>query len=206
MNIEILDIGNPDVRKFQFDQLISNTEVEYPSSVSAQHSPLANKIFGFPWTSSVKVSKDHVVVTKQDWVDWDVLAEPLAGLIKEHFEMQRAEGVQEFEENPPPPTQNAKLSHSELSEKLAQDPRAVTVQKVLDTDINPMVASHGGKITLVDVGEDSVYVRLEGGCQGCSSSQATLKQGVELAIKRALPEVKNVIDVTDHAAGDNPFM
>lgn len=206
MNIEILDIGNSEFRKFQFDQSISNTEVEYPSSVAAQRSPLANKIFGFPWTSSVKVGRDHVLVKKQDWVDWEMLAEPLAGLIKEHFEMQRADGIQDFEENPPLPTANADLSSTELNEKLAKNPKAVTVQKILDTDINPMVASHGGKITLVDVAEDSVYVRLEGGCQGCSSSQATLKQGVELAIKRALPDVKNVIDVTDHASGHNPFM
>src|SRR5690606_35885918 len=143
MNIEILDIGSSEFRKFQFDQPISNTEVEYPSSVAAQRSPLANKIFGFPWTSSVKVAKDHVLVKKQDWVDWDMLAEPLAGLIREHFEMQRADGVQDFEENPPLPTQNAELDNTQLNEKLANNPKAVTVQKILDTDINPMVASHG---------------------------------------------------------------
>src|SRR5690606_37935439 len=125
---------------------------------------------------------------------------------KEHFEMQRAEGIQNFEENPPAETENVELSGTQLSEKLAQNPQAVRVQQVLDADINPMVASHGGRIALVDVKDDSVYVRREGGCQGCSSSHATLTQGVELAIKRALPDVKNVVDVTDHASGHNPFM
>jgi Fe-S cluster biogenesis protein NfuA len=206
MKVDIIDVGNPEFRKFAFDQIISNTVVDYPSSIQAQRSPLANKIFGFPWTEQVTVGTDHVLVKKQDWVDWEMLAEPLAGLIKEHFDMLKDEGIQNFEENPPIPTVEPTKSPEELNAKLAGNPLALQVQKILDTDINPMVASHGGKITLVDLTQDTVYVRLEGGCQGCSSSQATLKQGVEIAIKRALPAITNVIDVTDHKSGDNPFM
>jgi Fe-S cluster biogenesis protein NfuA len=206
MNVEIVDVGNPEFRKFVFDQPISNTVVDYPSSIQAQRSPLANKIFGFPWTEQVTVGMDHVLVKKQDWVDWEMLAEPLAGLIKEHFDMLKSEGVEQFEENPPLPKADSARSSAQLSEELAKNPYSAQVQKVLDNDINPMVASHGGKVTLVDLTEDTVYVRLEGGCQGCSSSQATLKQGVEMAIKRALPAIHNVIDVTDHASGHNPYM
>lgn len=206
MNVQIVDIGQAEFRKFTFDQTISKTEVEYPSSVAAQRSPLANKIFGFPWTEQVTVSQDFVIVKKQDWVDWEMLAEPLAGLIKEHFDMLKADGVQDFEENPPLPTIDPTKTAEQLSEGLAQNPFAAQVQQVLDKDINPMVASHGGKVSLVDLTQDTVYVRLEGGCQGCSSSKATLQQGVEVAIKRALPTILNVIDVTDHASGHNPYM
>ncbi|MES2769509.1 MAG: NifU family protein [Bdellovibrionota bacterium] len=206
MKVEIIDIGQPEFRKFTFDQTISKTEVEYPSSTQAERSPLANKIFGFPWTEQVTVGTDHVVVKKQDWVDWEMLAEPLAGLIKEHFDMLKSDGVQDFEENPPLKTVDPTKTAEELSSSLAQNPFAAQVQKVLDSDINPMVASHGGKVSLVDLTQDTVYVKLEGGCQGCSSSQATLKQGVEIAIKRALPSIQNVIDVTDHASGHNPYM
>lgn len=206
MKVEIIDIGQPEFRKFKFDQTISKTEVEYLSSVQAERSPLANKIFGFPWTEQVTVGTDFVTVKKQDWVDWEMLAEPLAGLIQEHFDMLKSEDVQDFEENPPLPTIDPSKTAEELSEALSQNPFAAQVQQVLDKDINPMVASHGGKVSLVDLTQDTVYVRLEGGCQGCSSSQATLKQGVELAIKRALPNVQNVIDVTDHASGHNPYM
>lgn len=206
MNVQIVDIGQTELRKFTFDQAISKTEVEYPSSVAAQRSPLANKIFGFPWTEQVTVGQDFVIVKKQDWVDWEMLAEPLAGLIKEHFDMLKSDGVQDFEENPPLPTIDPTKTAEELSESLAQNPFAAQVQQVLDKDINPMVASHGGKVSLVDLTESTVYVRLEGGCQGCSSSKATLQQGVEVAIKRALPSIQNVIDVTDHASGHNPYM
>lgn len=84
-------------------------------------------------------------------------------------------------------------------------PLAQQVQKLIDEKINPGVAGHGGVITLVDVKEDSVYVRLGGGCHGCASSTATLKQGIETMIKAEIPAIKNVVDVTDHAGGSNPY-
>lgn len=84
-------------------------------------------------------------------------------------------------------------------------PLAQQVQKLIDEKINPGVAGHGGVITLVDVKEDSVYVRLGGGCHGCASSTATLKQGIETMIKAEIPAIKNVVDVTDHAVGANPY-
>ncbi|MFQ5542717.1 MAG: NifU family protein [Nitrospiria bacterium] len=84
-------------------------------------------------------------------------------------------------------------------------PEAVAVQKVLDTEINPSVASHGGFISLVDVKDQIAYIRLGGGCQGCGMADVTLKQGVIVAIKKGVPEIKDVLDVTDHAGGNNPY-
>lgn len=84
-------------------------------------------------------------------------------------------------------------------------PQAKAVQKVLDTEINPAVASHGGFITLVDVKDQTAYIRLGGGCQGCGMADVTLKQGVVVAIKKGVPEIKEVLDVTDHAGGNNPY-
>ena len=79
------------------------------------------------------------------------------------------------------------------------------LQDLLDEKVNPQVASHGGKIELVDYVNRTAYIRMTGGCQGCSSSKATLKQGVETAIFQAFPRVKGVVDLTDHAAGENPY-
>ena len=86
-----------------------------------------------------------------------------------------------------------------------QTPEAETIQKLLAEQINPAVAAHGGHISLVDVQDDTVYIRLEGGCQGCGMADVTLKQGIEEQIKRAVPEIATVLDVTDHAGGDNPY-
>jgi len=86
-----------------------------------------------------------------------------------------------------------------------ESPQAKAVQRVLDTEINPAVAAHGGYISLVDVKDDIAYIRLGGGCQGCGMANVTMKQGVVVAIKKAIPEIKDVLDVTDHAGGSNPY-
>ena len=86
-----------------------------------------------------------------------------------------------------------------------EDPRAQEIQLVIDNQINPSVASHGGYIQLLDVQDETIYVHMGGGCQGCGMAQATLKQGVERIIKDHFPEINHVIDTTDHAAGTNPY-
>ena len=85
------------------------------------------------------------------------------------------------------------------------DPQAMAIQELLDTHINPAVASHGGHIELVDVHDSVVYIRFGGGCQGCGMVSVTLNQGVEQAIREAFPEIREIVDVTDHAAGTNPY-
>lgn len=84
-------------------------------------------------------------------------------------------------------------------------PEGIEVRRVLDEEINPSVAGHGGHISLVDVQGERVYIRLEGGCQGCGMADVTLKQGIEVGIRRAVPVVTEVLDVTDHAGGSNPY-
>lgn len=79
------------------------------------------------------------------------------------------------------------------------------VLKIIDEVINPQVASHGGRIALVDVLGDTVYVRMEGGCQGCRMATATLKQSIVKEIQKQIPAIGKVLDVTDHASGANPY-
>ena len=84
-------------------------------------------------------------------------------------------------------------------------PVAQMIIAVLEEEINPAIASHGGRADLVAVEEDVAYLRLSGGCQGCGMAAATLSQGIEVAILEAVPEIKKVADVTDHASGSNPY-
>ncbi len=79
------------------------------------------------------------------------------------------------------------------------------IQDLLDTAINPAVAGHGGVVSLVDVKDKMVYLQMGGGCQGCGMADVTLKQGIETMIREELPEVVEILDVTDHAAGQNPY-
>lgn len=81
------------------------------------------------------------------------------------------------------------------------------IEKVLDEQIRPALASHGGDIEIIDYDNSKLFVKLTGGCQGCSSSKATLKDGIERLVISKFPSlVKEVVDLTDHAAGEKPFM
>lgn len=85
------------------------------------------------------------------------------------------------------------------------DPKAQAVQEVIDSRINPGVSTHGGHVTLLDVKDDIAYIALGGGCQGCGMADVTLKHGIEVMIKESVPEIRQIIDTTDHASGNNPF-
>lgn len=79
------------------------------------------------------------------------------------------------------------------------------VQAVLDQAVNPALASHGGFATLVNIDGSTIYVTMGGGCQGCAASAMTLRDGIRSMLMNALPEITDVVDATDHTAGENPF-
>jgi Fe/S biogenesis protein NfuA len=79
------------------------------------------------------------------------------------------------------------------------------VIQVLDQQVNPTIAAHGGRAELVAVEQGTAYLRLGGGCQGCAMATVTLSQGIETAIIQAVPEITSVVDVTDHQTGTNPY-
>ncbi len=103
---------------------------------------------------------------------------------------------------PPAPTLAGLASIPEVD---LSDPFAQRVVTVLEEQVNPSIASHGGRADLVAVEDASVYLRLSGGCQGCGMAKATLSQGIEVILREAIPEIANVVDVTDHADGTNPY-
>jgi Fe/S biogenesis protein NfuA len=110
--------------------------------------------------------------------------------------------------NPNKPPQPNRPASPSIDVPAAADltgPVAERVQLVLEQHINPSIASHGGTATLVAVEDDTAYLRLGGGCVGCGMAAVTLTQGIEVAIKQAVPEIVNVVDVTDHASGTNPY-
>jgi Fe/S biogenesis protein NfuA len=86
-----------------------------------------------------------------------------------------------------------------------EGPVADRLQMLLDTEINPAIAAHGGRVTLVDVRDGKAFLAFGGGCHGCGMVDVTLKQGIETRIREVLPEVVEVVDTTDHASGANPY-
>ena len=99
--------------------------------------------------------------------------------------------------NRPDPLAGADIELSgDLSEK---------VQQLLDQSINPSLATHGGFATLIGVEDTKVFLTMGGGCQGCAMSAATLREGIQRALLEAIPEITEVVDATDHEAGETPF-
>jgi Fe/S biogenesis protein NfuA len=86
-----------------------------------------------------------------------------------------------------------------------KDTVAQNIQELLDSKINPGLAGHGGFVALLDYKEDTAYIGFGGGCQGCGMVDMTLKHGVEAMILEEIPDVKQIVDTTDHRAGENPY-
>ncbi len=92
-----------------------------------------------------------------------------------------------------------------IGEGVSGGPLADRVKRVIEMQVNPAIASHGGSVSLVEVRDDTVYLEMQGGCQGCGMAAVTLAQGIRRIIMEALPEVRDIVDMTNHEAGSNPY-
>ncbi|HSH45191.1 MAG TPA: NifU family protein [Longimicrobiales bacterium] len=162
--------------------------------IAVHGSPFAPQ-YEFALVDEEPGSEDRVVTMEGFRVVMDASsAERIEGATVEWVESDRGTGFEVSNPN------TRKLGETEPTGELA-----TRVRQVLETQVNPAVASHGGEITLVDIDDDVVYLELGGGCQGCGMARVTLKQGVEKMLKEAVPEIRGIVDVTDHAAGANPY-
>jgi len=108
-----------------------------------------------------------------------------------------------FKFNNPNRPEVPKIGHGERADLAG--PTAERVEQLINSEINPAVAAHGGRVNFLGVKDNKVYLSFGGGCHGCGMVDYTLKQGIETRIKELIPEIIEVVDVTDHATGDNPY-
>lgn len=85
------------------------------------------------------------------------------------------------------------------------DEKLQQIQDLFDKRINPVLAGHGGFAELIDLKEDKLFIKVGGGCHGCGMANATVKQGIQGLVQRLYPEILEVVDVTDHATGSDPY-
>ena len=171
---------NPSTLKFLLYPGASSAAFDCPSIDEAQRSPLATKIFGFPWVSSIFVGTDFITVTKADWVEWEYLAQPLSNLIQDHID--RGEPVV------------VELSEAQVDD-LNDPPVVKQIKTILNNEIRPVVALDGGDIVFYKYENQILYIHMRGACSGCPSSTATLKEGIEVRMKEAIPEIQEVVAV-----------
>ncbi|HVH67313.1 MAG TPA: NifU family protein [Gemmatimonadales bacterium] len=164
----------------------------FASVEEAQGSPLAEAIFAIPGAdvAEVIVSGNLVTVVKGSPAPWPVVGKAVGQAIRAALAGARPAVA-------PKPVAAANASDDDaLYDRVAD---------LFERDVNPMVARHGGHVELIDVQDAVVMVRMGGGCQGCGMADVTLRQGIEALLHQHVPEVKGVVDITDHAAGANPY-
>jgi Fe-S cluster biogenesis protein NfuA len=159
---------------------IAQRTQDFEADSNLSLSPLAKKLFGFPWCVGVMIAPHSVTVTKEEWVDWETLADPLAQIIKEHIESGE------------PVLLDAPPSHETL---LSDDPVIQKIFNIIESDIRPAVAMDGGDIIFEGYKDGVVSLHMVGACAGCPSSMYTLKEGIETRLKDLVPEVKEVISI-----------
>jgi Fe-S cluster biogenesis protein NfuA len=160
----------------------------FPDRGQSQGSTLVDRLFDVDGVSEVLVNHDVVRVSLSGDASWETNI-PLAGMaIRDAL----ASGA-------------PLISEAVAASMLPPEEIRRRVQQVLDTIINPAVASHGGMVTLLDVNNNAVFLEFGGGCQGCGMVSVTLKYGVERTIRDEVPEIGEILDTTDHAAGRNPY-
>lgn len=181
---------NPDACKFIVDAaLLSKGTVFFQNAGEAQgKSPLAEKLFEISEVSSVRIAASEITVTRSGAHEWRPLAGKVAEVVRQHIRSGQPALSQDFKLEVP-----------------SDEDMKIKIRTILDSQINPAIAAHGGVVDLIDVKDGKVYVQMGGGCQGCGMANVTLRQGVEVSIREQVPQVAEILDVTDHASGTNPY-
>ena len=176
--------------KFVVSQLVHPGLRRFGSREEAAGSPLAEAIFGLPGigVSEIIVSGGTVTVVKDNQTPWQSVGRPIGAAIRQALAAAVPAVASRAEQGGP--------EDDALYERVAD---------LFDSHVNPMVARHGGHVELIDVQDAVVMLRMGGGCQGCGMADVTLRQGIEGLLGQHVPEIRGIMDITDHGAGTNPY-
>lgn len=177
--------SDPRVCAFTLDRSIYSGSSVCRSAEMAQGSPLFERLFSLPGVVQVWVAGDRVTVACAEPQHWEIAAKTVAQAIRTAL----ADGGHS-------PVVQTPSSSGDITER---------VRTVLNAEVNPGLAQHGGKAELVAVSDGVAEIRLSGGCQGCGAAKMTLSLGIEQALRSKIPELLGVRDVTDHAGGERPY-
>lgn len=178
------------VRRFVVDApILEGTPRRFVQGDDAADVPVAAAVLGVPGVAEVVVEGSAVTVLRRTDAEWERLEDRIAYAIQTAL---RPHGA-------------APATPDEGAAPLADDEIFDIAARILRRDINPAVRGHGGQIDLIDVQDGVVVVRMMGGCQGCGMANVTLRQGIEENFRRTIPGFRALQDITDHAAGTNPY-
>ncbi|RZD37446.1 MAG: hypothetical protein CXT75_04020 [Methanobacteriota archaeon] len=174
--------ADPQKCRFVLDgEVLSRASVSFTKDSDMEKAPLAKQLLDLSYIAQV-----NIALTGDNVESWPAIGKEIGEVIRSQLESGEAPITEEVMDT----------GNSELFDQ---------VNELIKNDVNPSIASHGGVITLHNVSDGKAYVTMGGGCQGCSASSVTLKQGVESYIVAKIDEVNEIVDITNHSEGVNPY-
>lgn len=179
--------ADPQKCRFVLDgEVLSRASVSFTRDSDMEKAPLAKQLLDLSYIAQVNIAGQVVTLTGDNVESWPSIGKEIGEVIRSQLESGEAPVTEEVMDT----------GNSELFDQ---------VNELIKNDVNPSIASHGGVITLHNVSDGKAYVTMGGGCQGCSASSVTLKQGVESYIIAKVDEVNEIVDITNHSEGVNPY-
>jgi Fe-S cluster biogenesis protein NfuA len=195
-----ISLADPDTCKFVVNRSVhSGGPFFFSNKKQAAGSPLSEQLFTLSGVANVLIADSVVTICKDPIASWTGLKAAIGSAIRAQLitgmpailEMYIHTGTQASILNG-----TQRRSDTELM---------TVIQVLLNKEVNPSIANHGGKILIVKISQSKLYISMSGGCQGCASSQVTLRQGFDVMLKRVAPEIEEVVDTTNHSAGKQPY-
>jgi Fe-S cluster biogenesis protein NfuA len=185
-------LADPDTCKFTVSRTLHpGGPFFFGTMERAAGSPLGERLFALHGVANVLIAESVVTIGKEPSASWSTLKAAIGTAIRAHL----LTGV---------PAILGMAAYASAQGRSDAELGAA-VQELLDKEVNRSIANHGGKISIVNIRQGTLFITMSGGCQGCASSQITLRQGFEVMVKRVAPEIVEIVDATDHAAGKQPF-
>ena len=167
-------------------EVLSRSPVSFDEESDTSKAPLAEKLLALPYIAGVSISGSAVTLTGDNVESWPAIGKEIGGVIREQIKSGEPAVEEEVMD----------IGDADLFTQ---------VNLLIKNDVNPSIAAHGGVITLHSVNDGKAFVTMGGGCQGCTASSITLKQGVESYIVAKVDGVNEIVDMTDHSEGENPY-
>ena len=167
-------------------EVLSRSPVSFDRESDTSKAPLAERLLALPYIAGVSISGSAVTLTGDNVESWPAIGKEISGVIREQIKTGEPAVEEEVLD----------IGDADLFTQ---------VNLLIKNDVNPSIASHGGTITLHSVNDGKAFVTMGGGCQGCTASSITLKQGVESYIVAKVDGVSEIVDMTDHTQGENPY-
>ena len=167
-------------------EVLSRSPVSFNKESDTSKAPLAEKLLALPYIAGVSISGSAVTLTGDNVESWPAIGKEIGGVIREQIKSGEPAVEEEVMD----------IGDADLFTQ---------VNLLIKNDVNPSIAAHGGIITLHSVNDGKAFVTMGGGCQGCTASSITLKQGVESYIVAKVDGVNEIVDMTDHSEGENPY-